>query len=497
MEQVVIAGGGPVGLWLAAELRLHGASVTVLETRMEPDPHSRALAVHPRTLELFDCRGVVEPFLSEGLRMPSGHFAALPSRLDFSGLDTPFPFSLALPQARTEALLAEHARSVGVRLLRGHRVAGLTQDAEAVTVDVDGPDGRYRLRTAYLVGCDGVRSTVREAAGIAFPGSPATVWAWMADVLLDEPPQQASVGNEHGAVMVFPLPGGTYRVVGNDAASVRIRPGTLTIEALRAKVRSIAGTDYGMREPSWLSSFGNGTRQAAEYRKGRVLLAGDAAHMHFPSGGPGLNVGLQDAFNLGWKLARTVADTAPAGLLDSYHAERHPVGVELLRITRAQTALMTDHTPETLALRSLFSELISEVDDFSAELAVRTAGFAVAYPAPEGTVAHPLVGSRVPDLALAGPAGAQGPRLFTLLRPGHHVLLDLTGRAGTALSSLARTSHPGLAVHSAPLVGRRSEWQAVTAALVRPDGHLAWASELRDHSALVEAARRAVTATAA
>ncbi|WP_329587783.1 FAD-dependent monooxygenase [Kitasatospora sp. NBC_01250] len=496
MEQVVIAGGGPVGLWLAAELRLYGIPVTVLESRTEPDPHSRALTLHPRTLELLACRGLVEPFLAEGLKIPSGHFAALPDRMDFTELDTPFPFTLALPQARTEALLAAHAEAVGVRLLRGHRVTGLAQDGDAVTVDVEGPQGERHLRAAYLVGCDGTRSTVRTAAGIDFPGTDATAWAWMADVVLDEPPHRRSVSNAQGAVMVWPLPGGVHRVVGNDAESVRTRPGTPTFEELRAKVRRIAGTDFGMRDPGWLSSFGNATRQAAQYRKGRVLLAGDAAHMHFPSGGPGLNVGLQDAANLGWKLAQTLSGTAPAGLLDSYHTERHPVGAELLRSTRAQTGLMTSYTPETLALRELIGELITTVGEFSTELANRVAGLAVAYPPAASAAAHPLTGTRAPDLALAGTGS-----LFGLLRPGRFVLLDLTGRLGgdlappAPLAALAHRTGPGLDVHSAPPVEGRAHWPGVSAALVRPDGHLAWLSRETDPQALLTAARHAVAAT--
>ncbi|MFE3503506.1 FAD-dependent monooxygenase [Kitasatospora sp. NPDC059146] len=470
-HQVVIAGAGPVGLWLAAELRLHGVEVTLLETRTEPDPHSRATSLHPRTLEMLDSRGLLEPFLAEGVRIPAGHFAALPARLDYTRLDTPHRYTLALPQARTEHLLAEHAVAAGADLRRGHRVTGLTQDDEAVTVHVEGPDGPYRLRTAHLVGCDGSRSTVRRAAGIDFPGTPATFWAWMGDVVLDTPPRTPALANERGALMVFPLPGGIHRVVGNDAATNRTRPdGPPTFDQLRTKVRHIAGTDYGMRDPGRLSTFGNAARQAAHYRHGRVLLAGDAAHSHFPAGGPGLNVGLQDAFNLGWKLARVLHGTADDTLLDSYHAERHPVGAELLRSTRAQSGLMADHSPETLALRDLLGELIDGVPTFSDTLAARSAGLAVRYPAaPDGPEAHPLTGTRAPDLHLGATT------LFTLLRPGRPVLLDLTG--STRPDHLAR---PGLTLHSAPLTRPHPGWDTATAALLRPDGHLAWRTDAPD-----------------
>ncbi|RGD57237.1 monooxygenase [Kitasatospora xanthocidica] len=495
-HQVVIAGGGPVGLWLACELRLHGVDVTVLETRAEPDPHSRALTVHPRSLELFAARGLVAPFLAEGLRVPSGHFASLTSRMDFSRLDTPYPFTLALPQARTEELIAAHAEAVGVRLLREHRVTGLTRHEDAVTVDVDTPAGPRQLRAAYLVGCDGSRSTVRTAAGIGFPGTAATRWAWMADAVLDAPPAAHSVSNEHGTVMVFPLPDGLHRVVGNDARSVRERPDTPTVEELRTRVRRITGTDYGMRDPRWISTFGNATRQAERYRHGRVLLAGDAAHTHFPAGGPGLNVGLQDAGNLGWKLAQTLAGTAPDGLLDSYHAERHPVGADLLRSTRAQTGLMTTYTPENLAMRDLLGELIAGVPEFSDTLALRSAGLAVTYPPADPSGAHPLTGTRAPDLAVHG-----GGTLLPLLRRGRYVLLDLATApdAPSPLAPLAHDVTPGLDVRTAPPAGdrpagHRPAWSGVTAALVRPDGHLAWLSAEADPR---DTARDAVTATLA
>ncbi|MEU3574430.1 FAD-dependent monooxygenase [Kitasatospora sp. NPDC036755] len=495
-HEVVIAGGGPVGLWLACELRLHGVDVTVLETRAEPDPHSRALTVHPSSLELFAARGLVAPFLAEGLRVPSGHFAALTTRMDFSRLDTPYPFTLVLPQVRTEELIAAHAEAVGVRLLREHRVTGLTRHDDAVTVEVDTPAGHRQLRAAYLVGCDGSRSTVRTAAGIGFPGTPATRWAWMADVTLDAPPAHPSTSNEHGAVMVFPMPGGLHRVVGNDADSVQEPPEVPTVEELRTRVRRIAGTDLGMRDPHWISVFGNATRQAEQYRHGRVLLAGDAAHTHFPAGGPGLNVGLQDAGNLGWKLAQALAGTAPEGLLDSYHTERHPVGADLLRSTSAQTGLMTSYTPENLAMRELLGELITGVPEFSDALALRASGLGAGYPPAEPAGAHPLTGTRAPDLAVHG-----GGTLLSLRSRGGYVLLDLATAPGapSPLAALAHDVTPGLDVHTAPPAdhgapGRRTAWSGVTAALVRPDGHLGWLTTDADP---YEAARAAVAATLA
>jgi 2-polyprenyl-6-methoxyphenol hydroxylase-like FAD-dependent oxidoreductase len=478
VEDVVIAGAGPVGLWLAAELRLGGASVTVLETREAPDPHSKALTIHPRTIELLECRGTAEPFLAEGLRIPSGHFGGLRDRMDFRVLDTRFPFTLALPQARTEELFEQRARSLGAEIRRRHRVTGLTSGG----VTAEGPDGPYEIEARYVVGCDGTRSTVRTAAGIDFPGTDATTWGWLGDVVLDDPPGPVNISGPAGGLMVVPLPGGIHRLVGGDPVSAGAwqvgpagslssagpagsqglagSPGELTLDELRATVIRIAGTDYGMRDPVWLSRFGNATRQAATYRKGNVFLAGDAAHQHFPTGGVGLNVGVQDAHNLGWKLAAVLTGRADEALLDSYHQERHPVGAELLEHTRAQTALITAYSPEGQALRAVLSGLIATAPDLSKELAERLSGLSVAY----------ATGRRVPDLEFA-----DGTRLFTLLRAGRHVHLDLTAATFSARpSEKVGTAQPrGESIwHSGPLAAGSTapEW---TTALIRPDGHLA------------------------
>ncbi|MFG1925208.1 FAD-dependent monooxygenase [Cryptosporangium sp. NPDC048952] len=398
MVDVVVVGAGPTGLWLAGELRLGGATVTVVEARAQRDPNSKALTIHPRTIEIFDCRGVVEPFLAEGLRIPNGHFGALPDRMDFSVLDTPYPFTLALVQARTEELLEARAVSLGATVRRGCSVVGLA------AAGVELADGSV-IEARYIVGCDGVRSTVREAAGIDFPGTDATTWGWLGDVVLDAPPERgfASIAGVEGGLMIVPLPGGIHRFVGGDP--VGDRPGELQFDEFRATVRRIAGTDFGMRDPVWLSRFGNATRQAASYRRGNVLLAGDAAHMHFPTGGVGMNVGIQDAHNLGWKLAAVVTGRADESLLDTYHEERHPVGAELLRHTRAQTALINAYSAEGQALRSVLSEMIAIAPDLSRELAERLSGLSVAYAS----------GRRVPD--------RDG--LFAALRTGQHVTTDL------------------------------------------------------------------------
>ncbi|MFI6040346.1 FAD-dependent monooxygenase [Nocardia sp. NPDC051321] len=402
MLDVVVVGAGPTGLWLAGELRLGGATVTVLEARQTREPNSKALTIHPRTIEIFDCRGIAEPFLTEGIRIPNGHFAGLPQRMDFSVLDTPFPFTLALVQARTEELLEERARRLGATIRRDCRVTGLTDDGVELS-------GGEVVAARYVVGCDGTRSTVRTAAGIGFPGTETTTWGWLGDVVLDDPPPPgfAGVTGTDGGLMIAPLPGGMHRLVGGDPATNRPEwPGDLTLDELRANVQRIAGTDFGMRDPVWLSRFGDAARQADTYRAGTVLLAGDAAHMHFPAGGVGMNVGIQDAHNLGWKLAAVATGNAEQALLDTYHAERHPVGTALLEHTRAQTALITAYSPQGQALRALLSDLIATTPDMSRQLAERLSGLDVTY----------ATGKRVPDLSFP-----DGSTLFELLRTGRHV----------------------------------------------------------------------------
>ncbi|WP_159846692.1 FAD-dependent monooxygenase [Nocardia sp. CY41] len=457
-HQVVVVGAGPVGLWLAAELRLGGVDVLVLEARAEPDPNSKALAIHPRTLEMLASRGLLDRFLAEGSRIPSGHFAALGARLDFRLLDTPYQFTLSLPQVRTEQLLETHARSAGADIRRGRRVVGLTARAESVVVRLE--EGTT-IEAEWVVGCDGVRSTVRQAAGIAYPGTGTTMLGWLGDVELADPPPQPvlSEWTEAGLLMVVRLPGGCYRLIGITPEDLRTdRRGALTLDELRAKTVAIAGTDWAMHSPKWLSRYGNASRQAERYRADRVLLAGDAAHQHMPAGGVGMNLGLADAMNLGWKLAATISGRAPESLLDTYHTERHPIGVRALRSTQAQAALMTSFSPDGRQLRTMLSDLIGDRPEFARALAEQLAGLSVAYPAAPG--AHALTGHRAPDLPLA-----DGRSLFATLADARHVLVDIAGGlAPVGELPLARA----VPIHDRP------EWAGVTAALVRPDGYLAW-----------------------
>lgn len=473
-QQVVIAGGGPVGLWLAAELRLGGASVTVVEERTEIDTRSRALTVHPRTIEILASRGVHETCLAEGVPIPGGHFGMLDTRLDFRVLQSPYPYTLAIPQARTEELIEEHALALGARILRGRRVTGFTEGPESVTVDIEGPEGKFGIEAAYLVGCDGARSTVRTVAGIDFPGTPSTVLGWLGDVVLDNPPERGSYGyfGPRGTLLVVAMPGGLHRLVGLTPDDITTEwPGDLTLDELRAKTISMAGHDFGMRDAVWLSRYGNATRLADEYRRGRVLLAGDAAHQHFPAGGVGMNVGIADAHNLGWKLAATLGGRAGEGLLDTYDAERRPVGVNLRDTSRAQVALMTAFSPQGLDLRALLGEMISVNPQLNKDLAERVSGLAVAYP-PTDPAAHPVTGTRAPDLALGDT------NLFALLTEGTYVLLDLTGAGAAGLEG------PGLRVHPATPGETPASWTDVRAALIRPDGYVAWAGAELDKTAV-------------
>ncbi|MBB2911076.1 2-polyprenyl-6-methoxyphenol hydroxylase-like FAD-dependent oxidoreductase [Streptosporangium becharense] len=499
MEQVIVVGGGPTGLWAACELRRAGLPVLLLERRTERSPHSKALTLHPRTIEVFAMRGLEGPFLDEGIKLPTGHFGGLEHRLDFRPLDTPYPFTLLYPQAGTEEILERHALDLGVRIRRGHAVTGLRQDEASVGLEVSGPDGDYAERAEYVVGCDGTGSTVRRAAGIAFPGSDATIVGYLGDVRLDAPPPPGFFRHgAEGTVMAVPLPGGLHRFVGVDPAGQDVAGTDLTFGEFRETVTRVAGEDFGMRDPVWLSRFGNATRQAAEYRRGRVLLAGDAAHMHFPTGGVGLNVGVQDAMNLAWKLAARIRGQAPDGLLDTYHTERHPVGAALLESSLAQTALLAGFSPAGRGLRSLLCRLVADHPELSLDLARRLSALDVAYPS-TGPSAHPLTGTRTPDLYLAGDPEA---RVYDLLRTGRPLLLDLSGTApagaglaGGALEAAGpRARALGIEVRSGTLTGApRPGWSTAGAVLIRPDGHVWWAGDQPSDAALGTTALEALS----
>ena len=460
MIDVIIVGGGPTGMVLAAELRLHDVRVLVLEKDAEPTPVVRSLGLHARSIEVMDQRGLLERFLELGTTHPiRGFFAALPAPPP-ERLDTAHPYVLGIQQPETDRLLSEHAVELGAEIRRGCALAGLEQDDEGVTAEL--ADGR-RLRARYLVGCDGGRSPVRKLLGVAFPGEPASVETLLGEMEVATPQEEvASVVAEIRATQsrfgLGPLGNGAYRVVVPAEGVSEDRSTPPTLDEFRRQLRATAGTDFGVHSPRWLSRFGDATRQAERYRVGRVFLAGDAAHVHPPTGGQGLNLGLQDAFNLGWKLAAAVHGWAPDGLLDSYESERHPVAADVLVNTRAQMELMsTDPGPQ--AVRRLMTELI-EFEDVNRHLVEKITAIGIRYDVGGD---HPLLGRRLRDIPLG-----RG-RLYALMHRGRGLLLDQTG-------ALSVAGHADRVDH----VVDTSDELDVPAVLLRPDGYIAWVGDDQD-----------------
>ncbi|MER5262622.1 rifampin monooxygenase [Actinosynnema sp. NPDC002837] len=460
MIDVIVVGGGPTGLMLAGELRLHDVHVLVLDKEPEPTKVVRALGLHARSVEVMDQRGLLERFLPLGQQHPIGGFFAGIPKPPPQGLDTAHPYVLGIPQPVTDRLLAERATELGAEIRRGGEVVGLSQDDDGVTVEL--ADGA-RLRTRYLVGCDGGRSTVRKLLGVDFPGEPSRVETLLGEMEVTASPEtvaavMAEVRKTQTRFGLMPLGDGTHRVVVPAEGVAEDRTVPPTLEEFKHRLRVVAGTDFGVRSPRWLSRFGDATRQAERYRTGRVLLAGDAAHVHPPVGGQGLNLGLQDAFNLGWKLAAEVDGWAPEGLLDSYHAERHPVAAAVLDNTRAQMQLMSLE-PGARAVRRLVAELM-DFDEVNRHLTEKITATAIRYDFGEG---HELLGRRLRDVRL------EDGRLYGLMHEGRGLLLDQTGRLSVA-GWADRVDH----------VVDVSEELDAPAVLLRPDGHVAWVGEDQD-----------------
>lgn len=495
---VIVSGGGPVGLMTAALLHAAGVRVEVYERNSQPSQRSRGTTMHPRTLEVLttlrnaDGQRVSDVLLAQGKPVPSTHYATLPNLVDYRGLDTPYPFVLMLPQWCTEHALADHLRSRGVAVHYGAEVTEIEQSADGVRVRAN--DNWHTAR--YVIGADGAHSVVRHAAGIDFPGTAPDMMGFVADVRLPEPVQRAQHhwNAAAGNASVVPLTDTITRIFGVQAADTGLTPEQarrrqaepLTLDELRAALIRICGTDFDVLDATWLSRSGNSSRHVTHYRAGRVLLTGDAAHVHLPAGGQGLNVGLQDATNLAWKLAAEVHGWAPDRLItgaDSYDAERRPVAEKLVASTRAQDALMHTFSPAGQALRDLFGDLIARGGEVTEELAGGLSGLALAYPRPAD--AHPLVGTRAPDLPLA--TGT----LLRAVRPDRFLLLDLT-----ADHALAGFGSSRVDVHPAPRPTdpRRAAWSGVQAALIRPDGYLAHATESVTTPAAAAALRAAIAA---
>jgi 2-polyprenyl-6-methoxyphenol hydroxylase-like FAD-dependent oxidoreductase len=471
---VVIAGAGPTGLMLAGELALAGVDVAVVERRASQElVGSRAGGLHARTIEVLDQRGIADRFLAQGQVAQVAGFAHM--RLDISDFPTRHNYGLALWQNHTERILANWVGELEVPIYRGREVTGVMQDDSGVDVAVS---GGQPFRAQYLVGCDGGRSIVRKAAGIEFPGWDPTTSSLIAEAEVTERPQlgirRDALGVHAFGRMEYEIRNGqvNYKDEGPLLVMVSERhvehPEQPTLRDLSEALVAVYGTDYGIHSPTWISRFTDTSRQAASYRKGRVLLAGDAAHVHSPVGGQGLNIGVQDAVNLGWKLAQVVKKTSPESLLDTYHAERHPVAARVLRNTMAQVALLrTDD--RTDALREIASEFLG-TDGTRRSLAAEMAGLGVHYDLGEG---HPLLGRRIPDLDLDTAHGSR--RLFTLLHHARPVLLslgqlprlDITPWADRVQSIDARYDGRW----ELPAIGPVATPAAV---LIRPDGYVAW-----------------------
>jgi len=473
MFDVIISGGGPTGTMLAAELRLQGAEVLVVERDAEPSPAVRSLGLHPRSIEILDQRGILERFLAVGQRYPGagGSLAGIvpPHR---TPLDSAHDYILGLPQPVTDHLLAERAVELGATLRRGVAVTSFSQDDDGV--DVVLADGS-RLRSRWLVGCDGGRSLVRKQLGIPFPGDAATTEWLLGEVAVTATPDEvAAVSDEvrrtHRGFGIGPAGDGLFRAVVPAAAVAEDRTVAPTLDEFRARLEAIAGTDFGAHSPRSLTRFTDATRLAERYRVGRVLIAGDAAHVHPPLGGQGLNLGIQDAFNLGWKLAAEVRGWAPGGLLDTYSAERHPVAEDVLTLTRAQSELLSPE-PGPQAVRRLMTELMG-LDDVSRLIGERVSGIGIRYDVGEATdagdtadardaadaLSTELVGRRMRDIPLT--AG----RLYDRLHEGRGLLLDRTG----VFTIDGWTDRVDLITDPDADV-------AAPSVLLRPDGHVVWA----------------------
>ena len=465
---VVIAGGGPTGMMLAGELTLAGTDVAIVERRAGRDlESSRGGGLHARTIEVLDQRGIADRFLAQGRVTQTTTFSGI--FLDISDFPTRHPYGLALWQNRFEEILAGWLDELKVPVYRGCEVTGFAQDRTGVDVELS--DG-HPLRAEYLVGCDGGRSLIRRAAGIEFPGSDPSISSLVAEVEMDGDPEFGIRRDDQGTQGLGKLEDGRVRLVLSERYAGPT--GEPTLHDLSGALIAVYGTDFGLRSATWISRFTDATRQAASYRSGRVLLAGDAAHVHYPVGGQGLQLGVQDAVNLGWKLAQVVSGTSPDGLLDTYHAERHPVAARVLRNALAQTVL-TRSDARIDALRGIMSEVLG-LDEPRKRVAAMMSSLDIHYDLGEG---HPLLGRRMPDLDLIT---ANGPlRVYTLLHNARPVLLNLGEPGGFDIAPwtdrvrLTDAGYTGL--WELPVLGTVP---APTAVLIRPDGHVAWAGDPAD-----------------
>jgi 2-polyprenyl-6-methoxyphenol hydroxylase-like FAD-dependent oxidoreductase len=479
---VLIVGAGPAGLLVAGDLAAAGIPCAVLERHADESGLTRAFAVHARTLELLDARGLADDLIATGVRVGTVRLFDK-VEVDLSHLPTRFPFLLATPQYHTERLLRERAVALGAQIVYGAEAVGLRQGGDGVEVDVRADGVLQRWQAAFVVGADGVQSRVRQALGLPFPGHSAVRSVMLADVRLDDAPTEVltieAVGD--GFAFIAPFGDGWYRIIAWDRRRQLPDDAPVDVEEVREVTCRAFGSDFGMHDARWLSRFHSDERQVPSYRVGRVLLAGDAAHVHSPFGGLGMNTGLQDGANLGWKLAAAAGGWAQAGLLDSYQAERHPVGRQVLRTSGALLRLALLRPRVLRAARRELGGIATRIGPVADWAAGRLSGLAVAYPAPSG--AHRLAGRRAPDVRLA--VGGRTPgRLYEALRGGRFVLVA----PPEAHATTAADRWPGR------LVGVTAAGETRTVTLVRPDGYVAWASDEPDRGRQAAALQAALTA---
>ncbi|KAA2253884.1 monooxygenase [Solihabitans fulvus] len=474
--EVIVVGAGPTGLMLAAELGLAGIDTVVLDRLAEPTGQSKAGSLQPRSAEVLDLRGLLDHLSEADRSRPGGHFAGLPVALDNTPWQTRHPNPVTLPQVALERLLADRLAELGVPVLRGHELVDLTQDDDGVTAGTRGPDGESRLRGRYLVGCDGAHSSVRKLAGFAFPGKAGTMSAVAADIEFAATSDLVPTGQRFFGdymrrgggywTLLHPLGDGAYRMIFGNAER-RDRHAPVTDAEVQAALHTVYGPETTLARIRHASRFSDANRQVERYRSDRVLLAGDAAHIHLPAGGQGVNLGLQDAFNLGWKLAAQLRGWASDGLLDTYHDERHPVGARVLRNAAAQSVFMgIGEGTEVAALREVVTELVTTPDG-NRYISGMMSALDLRYDMPDAP-AHELLGRRMPDVDLVTDAGPT--RFSRLAGHGGGVLLDLGAGIGPAAS--AQLGGRVGVVPAEPVPGVDA-----SAVLVRPDGHVCWAGD--------------------
>jgi len=512
---VIVVGAGPTGLALSAELALAGAQVRVLDRRSGLRADSRAICLHARSMEMLDLRGQAGAFTAAGLPVPSFPLGLKGAAINFGRLDSDFPYLLDIPQSQIETLLLDRATSLGATLRWSCEVTGIEQDDHEVRVRLASGETE---RADYLVGCDGLRSFVRQAAGLPFPGAPNPGAVLLADLHLDGLPMTDAYGDlsDRGMLLVFPFRDGSCRTVLYDYARAGADVSEpVTLNEIRTSLIRVTGQDFGPRDMTWSGRYRSESRQVPQYRAGRILLAGDAAHTHSPAGAQGMNTGLQDAVNLGWKLAATAAGRAPGWLLDSYHGERYPVGQAVLALTGRQFRLNTARTARRRAVRWAAHRMIAPLPPVQSWLAATYSGVAIRYP-PHGAgpapgpalgPVHKLAGARLPrgTLDLAGGGTA---RLYGLFGEGRFALLEAAQDDGTdtapgtgtdSAHGTGKGAAPGARPDAADLVRRvryrRCRGARLPAAvLARPDGYIAWASDERDAGLRTGRARAAVRA---